>query len=136
MKSLGTKRTRGLVILATICFVTFTPFNVQAQIPKEQNRHEKLEGRVTDLEARMAKVEAALHSGGMMGMGQKHGGMMGKMGQGMGGAMGSAPQGSTAHPSNQGGGMMPDDNTEMPPMGSGTQQPMGGNQPSGGMGDM
>lgn len=58
-------------------------------------RIEKLEERVRDLEARMAKVEAAVHD--EMGM-MKKGGMQD---DGMGGAMGQPPGGGA----NSGGGM-------------------------------
>ncbi|MFO0842276.1 MAG: hypothetical protein U0797_07730 [Gemmataceae bacterium] len=107
-----------------------TPASTHAQGADHSAQIAKLEERVRDLEARLAKVEATQHSkmGMKMGMGMHKGGMPN---QDPGtSAMGKAPQGA-----GQAGGGMMDDSMEMPPMGG--NQPMGGGMPSGaGMGDM
>lgn len=95
---------------------------VQAQQTGDPQRASKLEGRVRDLEARVAAVESELHAG--MGMGMKHRHMM-MPDQKKDGMRQPPPQGSA-------GSGTADHGMEMPPT-DGQQQPMNGGQQGQGM---
>lgn len=110
------------VFAVTTAFFICAP--VLAQAETSNVRTEKLEERVRDLEARMAKVEASSQK--QMGMMMQHGQKMG--GPNMGNtnpAMGQMPQQVPQQPAQQAPGMnMPQGNAQ------------GGGMPAGGMGDM
>ena len=92
----------GLAAIAVILAIASQTPSV-AETIETSTRVEKLEQRVRDLEERMAKVEAAVHSE----MRRMHRGGVQDRGQGMGGAMGQPPSDSANSGSRMptGGGM-------------------------------
>ena len=86
----------GVVILS---FFIATSAPIIAETSSETTRIEKLEERVRDIEARLAKVEAATHK--QMGMMEHDQMMKGQMGSGTNSPMGQMPQQGMP----QGGGM-------------------------------
>lgn len=130
--SLSRKSAFSAVTCLTLSvFLLNMPTPSFAESSPDVARLSKLEDRVRDLEARMAKVESSQHAG--MGMMMDHQHQPGTMpNHPANKMMGTAPQGNM--PSDPGSAMK-DDAMEMPPMGN---APQGGGmqQQGGGMGDM
>lgn len=110
----------GATLMSILALTTAPVF---AETGKDTSQIEKLDGRVRNLEERMAKVEAATHK--QMGM-MQHGHDM--MDKGMKQGQDMMDKGMNNHPM----GQAPQQGM---PQGGAPQQPAGG-MPAGGMGDM
>ncbi len=121
----------GATLMSILALTTAPVF---AETGKDTSQIEKLDGRVRNLEERMAKVEAATHK--QMGMMQHGHDMMDKgmkqgqdmMDKGMQQGQDMMDKGMNNHPM----GQAPQQGM---PQGGAPQQPAGG-MPAGGMGDM